>query len=52
MTCFVETNEFIFRMCFNIYGWNMTDHIENIFNSMIDDLKYIKLATYFKSARR
>jgi len=24
------------------------DHIEGIFNSMIEDIKYIKLATYFK----
>ena len=28
------------------------DHIEEIFNGMIEDIKYIKLATYFKNIRR
>lgn len=27
------------------------DHIEGIFNSMIEDVKYIKLATYFKKIK-
>lgn len=27
------------------------DHIEGIFNGMIEDVKYIKLATYFKNLR-
>ena len=34
-------------MCFNVYGDNM-NHIEQIFDAMIEDIKYIKLATYFK----
>ncbi len=28
------------------------DHIEEVFNGMIEDIKYIKLATYFKNIRR
>lgn len=32
-------------------GDNM-DHIEEIFNNMIEDIKYIKLATYFKNMGR
>lgn len=30
----------------------MNDHIESIFNSMLDDVKTIKLSTYFKSIRK
>jgi len=29
----------------------MNDHIENVFNSMIDDINMIKLSTYFKSIK-
>lgn len=25
------------------------DHIEEVFNNMIEDIKYIKLSTYFKN---
>ncbi len=28
------------------------DHIENIFNSMLEDVKIIKLATYFRKIRK
>lgn len=28
------------------------DHIESIFNSMLEDVKIIKLATYFKKIRK
>jgi len=28
------------------------DHIESIFNDMLDDIQYIKLATYFKKIIR
>lgn len=27
------------------------DHVEGIFNSMLEDVKYIKLSTYFKSIK-
>lgn len=30
----------------------MNDHIENVFNSMIEDVKLIKLSTYFRSIKR
>ena len=28
------------------------NHIEDVFNNMIEDIKYIKLATYFKKIRK
>lgn len=28
------------------------DHIEDKFNSMIEDVKFIKLASYFKNIKR
>ena len=33
-------------------GYPEVYHIENAFNSMIEDIKYIKLSTYFKSVKR
>jgi len=33
-------------------GDKMNDHIENVFNSMIEDVKLIKLSTYFRSIKR
>ena len=51
MTTFVENNVSFFIIWFNIYGDNM-NHIERIFNSMIEDIKYIKLATYFKNINK
>jgi len=33
-------------------GDKMTDHIEQVFNSMLEDVNYIKLATYFRSIKR
>jgi len=30
----------------------MCDHIETIFNSMLDDVKTIKLSTYFRSIKK
>lgn len=33
-------------------GDKMNDHIEGIFNSMLEDIKTIKLSTYFRSIRR
>ena len=52
MTCFVECNEFIFVLCFNDNRGELMDHIETIFNEMIEDINLVKLSTYFKSATR
>lgn len=30
----------------------MNDHIETIFNEMIEDINLVKLSTYFKSVTR
>lgn len=50
LSSFVETNESNQEMCFNN---NMKqDHIETLFNDMLDDIRYIKLATYFKGINR
>lgn len=51
LTCFVEFNAMFTYMCFNKIGEKM-NHIEDVFNNMIEDIKYIKLATYFKKIRK
>ena len=28
-----------------------SDHVEGVFNSMLEDVKYIKLSTYFKGEK-
>lgn len=28
------------------------DHIEGVFNEMLEDVKYIKLATYFREIKK
>lgn len=28
------------------------DHIESVFNAMLDDVKYIKLSTYFNGLKK
>lgn len=40
------------HMCGLIKIGEIMDHIEGIFNNMIEDIKYIKLATYFKNIRK